>query len=141
MTKLADRLFHRTKHEVPVSGVAPAPTPGAMAMAAAGTSTLTSAPVASTWAIAPRGVCDVCSASLDGEHGRRVPVAQFTRAVQRGYDPIASGRVPGHVAAMLGIRGDAYTAWREMALGAGGASDWALCDMCADDLAAYIAGH
>jgi hypothetical protein len=144
MTKLADRLFHRNKHAAVTT---PAPAPErvpAMSGAATAPPPAPAAPLTGVdrWAIAPTGVCDVCNTGLDGLHGRRVPAAQFTRAVQRGYNPFASGRASSSMAVMFGISaGDAYTDWRAMALGVGAASDWALCDDCAKDLSGYIATH
>lgn len=150
MTKLADRLFHKTKHEAPVSAPAPAPervlaSVGAAAPAPAVAPTPAPAPPAATgvsrWVVAPVGICDVCSTNLDGMHGRRVPAVQFTLAVMTGYNPIASGRVGGASLMFLSVGGSAYDAWRTMALGPGAASDWALCDDCAQDLSRFIDAH
>lgn len=143
MTKLADRLFHRDKHAV----IAPAPAaervPVMSGAPAAPAPAAPAAPVTGVdrWVTAPAGICDVCSTSLDGLHGRRVPAAQFTRAVQRGYNPFASGRATS-MAAVFGLStSDMYQNWRTMALGAGAASDWALCENCAMDLSGFIATH
>lgn len=139
MTKLADRLFHRTKQapRVPAEVVVPPTAPGAPTEQGAPTP----ARAKQAWATAPAGNCDICSARLYGSDGRCVPAAQFTDAVQRGYNPLASGRVPASMAVLLGSGADPYQAWRGMALGIGSATDWALCDECADDLARYIARH
>jgi len=117
MPQLAERLFHGRKHAAE-----------------------TAKDFGAGWAVAPAGRCDICSRDLDGKHGHRIPAAEFKRLVQQGYNPRARGRLARSLVAAAdgaGISADQfYQAWRQGAMA--DTTDWALCDACLKDVAAFM---
>lgn len=95
--------------------------------------------IPSHWGLAPAGSCDICNDSLQPSASHRVPATEFQGFVQRGYNPFARGRANTGLAAALGMGGsEAYEGWKMMALQ--DTSDWGLCILCAQDVAAFSTG-
>jgi hypothetical protein len=93
---------------------------------------------ASSWGLAPSGVCDICNTSLDGgtPGTARVPNAQFRRLVQMGYNPYQTGRA-GEFGAAFGISSnDQYVHWKVMVFR--DTTDWGLCRACTEDVRQFL---
>ncbi|MGH2740285.1 MAG: HEAT repeat domain-containing protein [Actinomycetota bacterium] len=91
------------------------------------------------WGPGPAGSCDICNDSIQPSASHRVPSSEFQGFVRRGYNPLARGRANTGLAAALGMGvSEAYDGWKMMALQ--DSSDWGLCILCAQDVAAFSTG-